>query len=348
MLLERAPLPVPQAVERLAGMQAQLAQAPFVGLWTRLHNFQRDDLARHIHDRSIVKATLMRSTLHLATVDDYLMLRATLQPVMTQASEAIARQRGQEVDVEKVVAASRAYLAEAPRSFAEISTMLTELVPDGDVGAMRYAVRTHLPLIQTPVEGGWCYPGNPKFTLAELWLNRPIPDEEHLETLVFRYLTAFGPANVADIQTWSGLSKLKAAVEPLKAKLRIYHDERKRELLDLPDTPLPGADTPAPLRFLPEFDNLLLAHDRRTRVIADEHRSRVFLPGLRVAATFLLDGFVGGVWKVEKTKRHAVLIVEPFETLTKQNRDALAEEGENLIRFVADEAASFEVRFAES
>jgi Winged helix DNA-binding domain len=176
-------------------------------------------------------------------------------------------------------------------SKGSISSMLK---PEMDVGAMRYGVRTHLPLVQVPISSGWSYPGNPKFTLAEHWLNRPIPTEAHLKTLILRYLAAFGPASATDIQTWSGLPKLKDVMETLKPELIMYRDEQKRELFDLPDLPLLDADIPAPERFLPEFDNILLSHQKRTRIVADVYRSKVYLPGLRVAATFLVDGFVQG------------------------------------------------------
>jgi hypothetical protein len=347
MLLERETLSVPAAIERLVGLQAQLAVSPYIGLWTRLHDFSRDDLARLIEDRKVVKATLMRATLHLFTTEDYLLLRGALQPVLTAAWEAIVKQRGVEFDFDKVILAAREFIGEAPRTFAEISAMLTELLPDVDVGAMRYGVRTHLPLVQVPVKSGWSYPGNPKFTLAETWLSQPIPTENNFKMLVHRYLAAFGPAKVTDIQTWSGLGKLKDAVAKLKPDLVTYKDEQGAELLDLPDMPIPDPDTPAPERFLPEYDNLLLSHDKRTRVIADAHRKKVYLPGLRVASTILVDGFVRGAWKIEKTKGTATLRIEPFEPLTKQNRAALTDEGERLVRFVEADAKAYEVRFAD-
>lgn len=352
LLLERASLPVPAAIERLVGLQAQLPVAPYVGLWARLRDFQRDDLARAIEERAVIKATMMRGTLHLVTGEDYLLLRGVLQPVLSKASEAISKGRVQEaLDVEMLVAAARRYIAEEPRTFAEISAMLSELMPDTDVGAMRYAVRTHLPLVQVPVSSGWSYPGNPRFTLAESWLGKSVPTEESEEnfpTLVFRYLAAFGPATVTDLQTWSGLAKLKEAVEKLKPDLRRYRDEKGRELLDLQEMPMPDADTPVPERFLPEYDNLLLSHSKRTRIIADEYRSQVFLPGLRVRSTFLVDGFVRGAWKIEKLKGAVALVIEPFDTLTKQNRDTLTGEAERLVRFVEPGAKAFEVRFADT
>ncbi len=347
LLLERESLPVPAAIERLVGLQAQLPLPPYIGLWTRLRDFRRDALADLIADRTVVRATLMRGTLHLFTADDYLLLRGTIQRALDRAFEGIAKRRDPGVDVEKALTAARRYIAEKPRTFAEISTMLAELMPDSDLGAARYAVRMHLPLIQVPVRSGWSYPANPQFTLAESWLGKPIPTGENLRTLVSRYLAAFGPATVTDIQTWSGMVKLKDAVDRLKPELCTYRDEQRRELLDLPDMQLPDADTPAPERFLPEFDNLLLAHDKRTRVLADAYRSKVYLPGLRVAATFLVDGFVRGVWRIEKTKSAATLVIEPFKPLTKQNRAALGDEAERLIRFVQDGAKAYEVRFVD-
>lgn len=348
MLLERESLPVSEAIQRLVGLQAQLAVSPYIGLWTRFRDFTREDLARLIEDRQVVKATLMRSTLHLFTTEDYLLLRGALQPVMTSAWEAIVKQRGAEFDLASILAAARDFIAESPRTFAEISALLTELLPDVDIGSMRYGVRTHLPLVQVPVSSGWSFPGNPRFTLAESWLGRSIPTDDHFETLVRRYLAAFGPAKVTDIQTWSGLGKLKDVVAKLKPDLVTYRDERGAELLDLPDMPLPDADTPAPERFLPMYDNLLLSHDNRTRVIADAHRKRVYLPGLRVASTILVDGFVRGAWNIDKVKGTAALIITPFEPLTKQNRAALTEQGEQLVRFVEAGAKAYEVRFADA
>jgi len=347
MLLQREAIPVPAAVERLVGMQAQLPVAPYVGLWTRVHDFTRADLADRIADRSIVKATLMRATLHLFTAADFLRLRMTIQPALERSFASVSRRRDGDLDFDHVLAAAEPFIAAQPRTFAEISDMLAQLVPEGDVGAMRYAVRMRLPLVQVPIPTGWSYPGNPKFALASQWLDQPIPAGEPLRTIFFRYLTAFGPASVTDFQTWSGFPSVKAAVEPLKPELCVYKDESGRELLDLPGQPLPDADTPAPVRFLPDFDNLLLGHDRRTRVISEPYRVKVFLSGLRVAATFLVDGFVRGRWTVEKDKKTATLVIEPFEALAASDRDALADEAERLIRFLAPEATAHAVRFVE-
>ena len=350
MLLARATLPAPQAIDRLAGLQAQLPVAPYIGLWTRLHDFRREDLARPIEERCVVKATLMRATLHLFSAEDYLQLRATLQPALDQAAGSIARRRAPGLDYERAVEAARAYIAEELRTFAEISAMLSALMRDADVGPLRYTVRTRLPLVQAPVANGWSYPGNPRFALADRWLGRPVPVEQDLRALVWRYLAAFGPATVSDLQTWSGLAKLKEPLQALKPELVTFRDVGGRELLDLPDAPRPGADAPAPARFLPDFDNLLLGHSLRTRIIPAAFHAQVFLPGLRVAATVLVDGFVAGAWKIETARRRASLVIEPFVPFDAPTRAALAEEGERLVRFVAGGEGkggerSFEVRF---
>jgi hypothetical protein len=347
LLLQRSSLPVPGAIRRLVGLQAQVATPPYVGLWTRLEGFGRDELTRLTRERRVVRATLMRSTLHLMTAEDYLLLRPTLQPALTRAMNSITGKRVQGLDIDRLVAAARAFFEEQPRTFAELRAMLSDLEPDRDLSALAYVVRTHLPLVQVPSGGPWGYPGNPPFALAESWLGRPLSGSEDPRNLVLRYLAAFGPATVRDIQAWSGLVRLKESVGKLKPELRSFRDEGDNELLDLPDAPLPPADAPAPVRFVPDYDNLILSHADRTRVIADEHRNKVFLSAARVRATFLLDGFVSGAWKIERSKKEATLVIEPFEHLSKRDRDALAEEGERLVRFVGDGAEAFGVRFED-
>jgi hypothetical protein len=343
MLLDREPLPVSDAVERLVGLQAQVPNPPYIGLWTRLRDFQRDDLTRLLEQREVVRATL-----HLMAAGDYLLLRPALQPALTRSLRSIGGKRLEGLDLDRLVAAARTRVQEAPRTFTELRGVLSGLEPDRDPSALAYLVRTHLPLVQAPPGGVWGTGGSPTHALPESWLGAPLADpKESLRALLLRYLATFGPASVKDIQTWSGLVRLKDPIEELKSELRVFRDENGNELLDLPDAPLPPAYTPAPPRFVPEYDNLVLAHADRTRVIADKHRSRVFLSAARVRATFLLDGFVGGTWKIEKTKGAATLMIEPFEPLPEAARDAFLEEGERLIRFVEDDAEAFEICFAE-
>jgi hypothetical protein len=348
LLLERASMSPDAAIERLVGQQSQALAAPFIGLWTRLNDFKREDLANLIENHTVVKATLMRGTLHLFTAADYLRFRTTLQAALDNVGDSITRSRGAEFTLEKILNAAREFIAEKPRSFSEISKMLEALEPDVDIGSMRYTVRTKIPLVQVPVKTGWSYPGNPTFTLAETWLDKSIDPEDRLRELVFRYLAGFGPASVKDMETWSYIPKLKDVFESLKKELQVYRDEKKRELFDLPNITLPDGDTPAPVRFLPEFDNILLSHEKRTRILDDTYRKQVFIPGnLRVAATILVDGFVAGTWKVEKVKKAATLMITPFFPISAKDKSALTEEGERLVRFIEADAKEYAVKFAE-
>ena len=348
MLLERESIPASDAVERLVGLQAQVASPPYVGLWTRLRDFRREDLTRPMQERRVVRATLMRATLQLMTAEDYLLLRPALQPALTRSLRSIAGRRTEGLDLDKLLAAARVFFAEEPRTFAELRPLLSDLEPDRDQSALAYAVRTRLPLVQVPSGGAWGYSGKAPFTLAESWIGRPLSGSEDPRPLFLRYLAAFGPAGVRDFHTWSGLVRTNEKIEALKPELRVFRDELGNELLDLPGAPLPPAETPAPVRFVPDYDNLVLAHADRRRVISDVHRPKVFLSAARVRATFLVDGFVRGAWKIEKTRRAATLVVEPVEPLPKEACDALVEEGEQLVRFVGDGAETFEVRFAEN
>jgi len=350
-LVQRQGTTAPEMIEELGGLQAQAAPGPYVGLWTRLEGYDRADLAQRIADRAVVKAAWLRGTLHLVTAEDYRRHRATLQPMLTAAYQDIAKRRQPDVAVADVVAAAREHLAEAPRTFAELSAFLSGRWPDDDVGTMRHAVRMHLPIVQVPVDKGWSFPAQPRFALADDWLGAEVPVEsddpdaalDALDRLVERYLRAFGPAGVTDVQTWSGLPGVAESLERLRPSLATFKAGRT-ELFDLPDAPRPDPDTPVPPRFLPEFDNVLLSHRKRTRIVADEHRKQVYLPALRVAPTVLIDGFVGGTWKVTTKRGEAVLEVVPFGRLARVDRDVLADEGERLVRFMEPDAKSHVVR----
>jgi len=346
-LLARTGDDVATVVGHLVGLQAQAAMAPFVGLWTRIKDLTRDDVAAPIGSREIVKATLMRGTLHLARAADYPVLRSTLQPVLTAALEDVASRRGGVPDVPALVTAARELLATPPRSFTEITARLTELEPDGDPGVMRYAVRTHLPLVQVPTSAPWCFPGNPVWSLADDWLGGATEAPPDGAALVRRYLAAFGPATAKDVATWCYLRDLDAVVAALRDELVVHRDEKGTELFDVQGAPLPDDDADAPPRFLPEFDNLLLSHTDRRRFVPEEHRKRVFLPGLRVAATLLVDGSVAGTWTVERQgKKLATLRLSPFSPLPRATRAAVLDEAEPLVRFAAPDARAVAVEVA--
>ncbi|WP_164016663.1 winged helix DNA-binding domain-containing protein [Pyxidicoccus trucidator] len=346
LLLEREKLPLLRAVERLVALQAQQAKPPFVGLWSRVEGFRREDLTRLLQRREVVRATLMRGTLHLATAKDYVALRSAFSSMLEASAHAILRERAEGLDLEPLLVTAREYLEEEPRTFEEVRDHLMERNPKADERAMGFLVRMYLPLVQVPTDEEWGFPPATDFALAESWLGEPLDTAPRLDTLVLRYLAAFGPATASDAQTWTGLKGLKDVLVSLKPKLRTFRDEKGRELFDLPKAPRPPGDMPAPMRFLPEFDSLVLGHDDRARLVADAHRSKLITKNLRIPATFLVDGFVTGTWKVERKKATATLVAEPFETLTKKTRDALAGEGEALLRFVEPDARAFEVRFA--
>jgi hypothetical protein len=204
-----------------------------------------------------------------------------------------------------------------------------------------------LPLVQVPLgkEAAWAFTANPRFALAEEWLAKSIPTGTPAspDALILRYLAAYGPASVADVQAWSGLAKLRDRVEALRPRLATFRDEAGRELFDLPEAPRPEGDVPAPVRLIADYDNLITTrHDER--FVAKSHRPKVFLPGLRVAATVLVDGFVAGTWKMDRTKGAAILAVESFAAFSARTRKEVTAEGEALLRFAEPDAGSFEVR----
>jgi hypothetical protein len=347
MLLRRRKLSAVEAIERLLGMQAQAPTPPYIGLWTRLKDFHPDELERLILQRRAVRIALMRNTVHLVSARDCLALRPLMQPVFdrTLYSTRANRAHLEGVDVEALVAAGRALLEERPRTAKELGELLQVQWPERDPASLARAIRHLVPLVQVPPRGLWGKSGPAAHTTAEAWLGRPLDPAPSLEETILRYLGAFGPATVKDVQTWSGLSRLGEVIERLRPRLRIFRDESGKELFDVPDAPMPDPDTPAPLRFLPEFDNLILSHADRTRVIAEEYRKAIASKNGMVPATVLVDGFVRGTWKTERSPGKATLEIKPFEPLAKEDRDALTEEGERLIRFTGSK--SYEIRFAE-
>ncbi|WP_074315279.1 winged helix DNA-binding domain-containing protein [Singulisphaera sp. GP187] len=346
MMLAREAVAPLVAVERLVGLQAQQPQPPFIGLWTRIAGFERESLWRLLHDRAVVRSTLMRGTLHLMSAADYLRIRGTLQPMLSAGMRAVLRDRLEGLDVEGLTTAARAVFHERPRTFTELRTALLETVPEADERAMGFAVRTHLPLVAVPDDSSWGYRADPDFATAESWLGTVPGPGVPAQELVLRYLAGFGPAAAVDVQAWSGLTGVRDQLEALRPRLKTFRDDRKRELFDLPEAPRPPEETPAPVRFLPGFDNIILSHADRTRIIADEYRPRVTTKNLLVLPTFLVDGFVAGTWKVMIAKKAACLTLSPFTALAKPAKAELAEEGEQLVRFIEPDAVGWSVKFA--
>jgi hypothetical protein len=336
LLLERAKIPIVEGVERIAGLQAQLARPPYIGLWSRLVGFDRESLNKLLLDRQIVRATMMRGTIHLVSRADFVSLRPAMQPALNLALTSILRSRKREVDLDRVVREAKKFFARSPATFDALRDHLLEAFPGEDERAMGYAVRMQLPLVQVPTDARWGFPGAADFALAEEWLDAPIASTAPASRLALRYLAAFGPATPADFQTWSGLSGGKEIFSSIEKKLRRFRCG-KRELFDLPDAPRPGEETEAPVRFLPDYDNVLLAHAVRDRIIAEEHRSRIATKNLLIPATFLVDGFVAGMWKIERKKRVTTLTLDPFIRLSAAVRKQLLAEGGALCLFLEEE-----------
>jgi hypothetical protein len=337
-----------EAIERIGGLQAQDPRPPFVNLWSRIEGFAREDLTGLLERREAVRATLMRGTLHIVGAGDYLAWRGPLAAMLEAVAKAIQKGRGVSLDTEALHRATRPFFAGGARRFEEVREALQAAFPDTDERAMGYAVRLTLPLVSPPEPVEWAFRRDPAFVLAEDWLGRAPEAQTEPDRMILRYLAAFGPASVADAQTWSGLGGLKAAFERLSGQLGRFQDASGRVLFDLPDAPRPDEGTPAPARLLDGFDSIMLAHAKRSRIIEAAHKPLIASRNLRVPPVFLIDGFVAGIWTTSSTKRAVTLALKPFGVLTSAARAQLAEEAERLLAFLASPAVTNrQVRFDE-
>jgi hypothetical protein len=302
LLLERHALDPVDAVARLVGLQAQVPVDPYLALWSRLEPFDPHEVGRALEARTLVRIVVMRGTIHLVTADDALVLRPLVQPVLDAelARHAEFGRAVDGVDLAPALAFGRSLMAEQPRTGAELRAAMAERFPEQHAGALAFACRCLMPLVQVPPRGVWGRTLQVTLAPLEDWVGRPTAARPSLDDLVLRYLAAFGPASVSDVATWSRLTGLREVVERLRPRLRPFRDERGRELLDLPDAPRPDHDTPAPVRLLPEYDNLLLSHSDRSRFGNDDERRMTGAVG-PVKGTVLVDGVVRGVWHVEGT-----------------------------------------------
>jgi hypothetical protein len=342
LLLRRSALGVGEALERVVGLQAQEPADPYVGLWSRVERFAPGRLAAMLTEREAVRVALMRSTLHLVTAGDCLALRPVMAPVLARTFRTQFGRRLAGVDLEDVVAAGRALLEERPRGNADLGRALAERWPDRDPLVLAYAVHHHAALVQLPPRG--TSPERPMgravVTTAEAWLGQPRAAEAAPDAVVLRYLAAFGPATVGDVRSWSGLGAVREVVERLRPRLRSHRDERGRELLDVPGAPLPDPATPAPPRYLPLYDNALLGHEDRTRIIPAGLRDRA--PSAAGRAV-LVDGFLAATWTLRRDGDGAALQVAPLRALTKRDVRALGAEGRRLLALLAPGAGRREV-----
>ena len=332
LLLTRSPMSALDAIEHLVGMQAQAPFAPYYGLWSRLDSFTGDELSGLLTSRKAVRIVLMRGTIHLVTAKDCHRLRPLVQPALDRMLKANAT-HGRPlaaVEVSAVVEAARRLLDAEALTPGEIGTLLAEQWPDTPPGSLAEAARSLLPLVQVPPRALWRRSGQVRLTTATAWLGRTRGKPMMVDEMMLRYLAAFGPATVADVQTWSGLSRLGDVVDRLD--LMRFKSEGGQTLYDIPDAPRPDPDTPAPVRLVAPFDNILLSHSNRTRVISDEHRKRLFsgkngvFPG-----TVLVDGFVAGTWELVGKGESTSMRVRPYIQLKRDVLDTVVSEGNRLL-----------------
>lgn len=345
-LLQRIAVPIPQLVERLAGLQAQAPNPPYLGLWTRLQSFRLDALTQLMHARQVVRATMMRGTLHLVTAADYLAFRPVLQPALRRRTlQSTQAQALDGIDVDALCAEGRTLLTPAPLSATALGQALRSRWPGHDSAELARLVRSIEPLVHVPPAGCWDSHQAAAFTPAGVWLGAEPSGEGDAAALVLRYLAAFGPATPQDVAVWSGLTSTRGLLEALRPRLRVFRDELGRELFDLPDAPRPEPDTPAPVRLLPEFDNVLLSHVDRSRVFDPAYRDAIFTRNGLVFATFLIDGFVRGTWALKRDAKAAVATFSPFRRLSAAEREALGEEVARWMAVAAPDGVARDVRF---
>jgi hypothetical protein len=329
-LLERAQVRAIDAIEHLGGMQSQAPLAPYVGLWTRLQGFAHSELSELTETRQVVRIHLMRNTVHLVSARDCLDWSALFHEL--RAAHFHAHFGGMDgVDIGTLAEQARRLLDERPRTRGELGKLLAERWPDAGPGTLAYAATHHIALCQVPPRGIWGKNGPAAAAPVEKWLGTPLRSVP-VDALVLRYLGAFGPAGVADIQLWSGLTRLHEVVERLP--LRKFRAEAGQVLYDLPGAPRPDEDAPAPPRFLPAYDNLLLSYKDRTRIIPG-NRSVPLPPGNgATTGTFLIDGTWQGTWQI----RDQTMRIQPFTRLREADGDALQTEAARLLAFAAPQA----------
>lgn len=347
-LLDRSDDTVLDALTHLVGLQAQTPNAPYIALASRLKDFDPKLLTALIYDRRVVRIALMRGTIHSVTDSDCLELRPHFARVLERGMRGAFGKQLSGLNLKEVEIAARKLLKKQPLTFDELGKRLSKKWPDRNPDALANAARAVVPLVQVPPRGIWGEGGLALHAPAETWLRRPLCTTPSLERMINRYLAAFGPATVRDVQAWSGLTGLRPILESMRENLIAFKDEEKKEFFDLPDAPRPDADTPAPPRFLPVFDNVLLSHADRRRILSEDHRKKLFGTAALLEGSVLIDGFVGAKWKVVQEPARAVLTIEQFVQLHNRDREAISQEGAGLLTFALAAIKVHEIRFTRT
>ncbi|WP_293407567.1 winged helix DNA-binding domain-containing protein [Phenylobacterium sp.] len=335
MLLERQTLDPVAALERLFAMQAQLPRAPFLGLWARLQNFRRQDLLDAIQARRVVRSTLMRGTLHLASAEDVLAFRTTIMPARDVTLPWGLKPTPELLDA--VLAIGREHFAPEPKDFESVRQVL-EAHGFEPVRPLAYATRMFLPLVQASSDAQFGHEPGGDFTLASTWLGRDEHEGPQPQALARRYLASHGPSLPADFSAWSGLKAAAATFESLSDELVTFKDERGRKLYDLRDAARPVGDTPAPVRLLADFDGAVLCRADRTGIIRPEHAPLVASKNGLIPATVLINGVVAGTWRIEAKKKSVAVSVRLFGKVAAKDRKAIEAEALSAAAFLSPDA----------
>ena len=343
-LLTRADLGVRDMLRALVGLQAQVTKDPYLALWSRIEGFTHDQLGDLLLDREAVRASLMRGTIHLVTADDYRMLFPATYSLHRRALPGLAY--GKQVPREAydpILASTHAFLTNNPSTLKDVADHLAEAYPDIDRRALGQVGRFLLPLVQIPPRGVWGQSHTATWALASEWLGVPIaeavgpPDE-----MIRRYLAAFGPASLADMSSWSGVTNLKGSIVTMGDEMELYQDESGTVLYDLAGMEFTDPAIPAPARFLPGFDNALLGHKDRRRIISEEHRRMIGTQNGMFASTFLVDGFVAGIWSATTE----AIALTPFRPFTRHQQQEIEAEATRLAPFWT--SSELPVRWAQT
>jgi hypothetical protein len=344
LLLERASVSPLKVLERLVGMQAQTPRSPYTAMWSRVVDFDPMVLSRAIEKRKAVRIALMRSTIHLVTAADALALRPLVVPiVMKELTAPTWARQLVGVDLELLAIRARAILEATPCTPKQLGAALAPTFPDNPPAALAHAARSMLPLVQVPPRGLWDGAGATTLTTVEHWLGKPTSTDSTWDSVLLRYLAAFGPATAADAVAWARVPGMAEVVDRLRPRLTVLHDEQGHQLFDLPRAPRPAASTPAPPRFLPDYDNVLLAHVDRAHLVTDKHRKAIWSSNGVLPGTLLVDGSVVGTWSVERDGASAVLRIRQLNEIDRREHDAIGEEGLGLLRLLAADATRTEI-----
>jgi hypothetical protein len=345
-LIAKADMTVDRMLDHLVGMQAQEPRDPYTALFSRLSRFDPQDLERMLLDRSAVRMPVMRTTLHLVNARDASLFWSMARPNLSRVFRSTAWGRHlvtANAPLDEIVTAGAELLAGAPMSSVQLRTALAERFPEYEVDALVQAVHYLAPVVQTPPRGLWTATGRPIWTTMQAWLGYSPSEltDADLDSIVLRYLAAFGPANAADVTTWSGRTGTREILERLRPQLIVFKDEQGRELFDLPDAPRPPEDTPAPPRFFPIYDNIGLSHKDRRHIIPAEAVGR--LDGW--VGWMSVDGYLHGQWDVTRDGASATIEISELTPLTNAEKAEIEPEALALLRMHAPDAASHNVTF---